>query len=136
MFVGEGALDYGGPRREFFRLFCQGIQNSLYFQGYPKSFFSSHVQALQVQPSYWVLIYIYLFSVYVQNGDYRTIGAYAAMSVTQGGPGFPILADSVFTYFSTGITTNLNIDVGDLPPAIKCLVEQVIVHGIVHFVMW
>jgi len=51
------------------------------------------------------------------------------MSITQGGPGFPILADSVFTYFATGKTTNVQIDVDDLPPAIKCLVEQVIVHG-------
>lgn len=39
MFVGKGALDYGGPRREFFRLFCKSMENSEYLQGYRRCFF-------------------------------------------------------------------------------------------------
>ena len=30
-FVGEGSIDTGGPRREFFRLLADRAQNSLYF---------------------------------------------------------------------------------------------------------
>ena len=38
-FVGEGALVYGGARREIFRLLTDEMQNSSYFQGSPTSFF-------------------------------------------------------------------------------------------------
>lgn len=31
-FVGEGAIDHGGPRREFFRLFAQKVEED-FFQG-------------------------------------------------------------------------------------------------------
>lgn len=47
------------------------------------------------------------------------------MSIAQGGPGFPIFADAVFTYFCTGRTTNFAISTEELPPGIKYLVEQV-----------
>lgn len=53
----------------------------------------------------WLINY-YNFS---QNRDYFALGAYAAMSVTQGGPGFPVLADADYQYFVTGKTTNLHI---------------------------
>ena len=51
------------------------------------------------------------------------------MSITQGGPGFPIFAEAVFTYISTGKTANYNIATQDLPPGIMCLVEQVILNN-------
>ena len=31
-FVGEGAVDTGGPRREFFRLLAEHARESVYFQ--------------------------------------------------------------------------------------------------------
>lgn len=37
-----------------------------------------------------------------QRGDYRPIGAYAAMSMVQGGPGLPIFASAVLEYLSSG----------------------------------
>ena len=47
------------------------------------------------------------------------------MSITQGGPGFPILADFVFAYISCGRVTNLTVHEADLPLNIKRLVEEV-----------
>lgn len=32
LFVGEGAVDTGGPQREFFRLLAEQVRESLYFQ--------------------------------------------------------------------------------------------------------
>ena len=47
-FVGEGAVDYGGPRREFLRLLGTGAATSL-FIGHPANkFFHMNAQALQV----------------------------------------------------------------------------------------
>ena len=59
------------------------------------------------------------------------MGAFAAMSVAQGGSGCPIFAETVFAYFHTGKTTNLNIPMEDLPLPIKSLVEQVMLTTIV-----
>ena len=68
------------------------------------------------------LINYYNFS---QNRDYFALGAYAAMSVTQGGPGFPVLADAVYQYFVIGKTTNLHIPSDCLPPILKYFMQQV-----------
>ena len=47
-FVGEGAIDHGGPRREFFRLLSLNVSEQ-YFQGEPgKKYFASNVTAFQV----------------------------------------------------------------------------------------
>ena len=54
------------------------------------------------------------------------IGWYAGISVVQGGPGFPLLSDSVYQYLCTGETTNIEIDDEDLPLMIKALIQQVI----------
>ena len=46
--MGEGAVDCGGPRREFFRLFAIRAQQK-YFVGIPdQKFFACDVSALQV----------------------------------------------------------------------------------------
>lgn len=47
-FVGEGGIDYGGPKREFFRLFIKELGNSDLILGGKNKFFSSNIQALQV----------------------------------------------------------------------------------------
>ena len=46
--VGEGGIDYGGPRREFFRLLGNNARDN-FFQGQQTfKFFSLNVSALQV----------------------------------------------------------------------------------------
>ena len=49
-FIGEGALDHGGPKREFFRLFAQGVSER-YFQGVSSGirFFVNDIMAVQVR---------------------------------------------------------------------------------------
>ena len=47
-FIGEGAIDYGGPRREFFRLLIQKLSESDYMHGGESKFFVSDVPAIQV----------------------------------------------------------------------------------------
>lgn len=48
-FVGEGAIDSGGPRREFFRLLGIMCADSAYFHGLENcKFFASNVPAVKV----------------------------------------------------------------------------------------
>lgn len=54
------------------------------------------------------------------------IGWYAGMSLVQGGPGFPLLADAVYQYLCTGETTAVPVADEDLPLMIKALVQEVI----------
>ena len=54
------------------------------------------------------------------------IGWYAGMSLTQGGPGFPLLADAVYQYLCTGEITNAEMCDEDLPLIIKELILEVI----------
>jgi hypothetical protein len=48
-FVGEGAVDHGGPKREFFRLFAKEASQT-YFKGASEKcrFFVNNVTAVQV----------------------------------------------------------------------------------------
>lgn len=47
-FVGEGAIDLGGPRREFFRLLVSSLKQ-LFFRGSDTAMsFNNNVSALQV----------------------------------------------------------------------------------------
>ena len=46
--MGEGAIDYGGPRREFFSLLSHAARDA-YFQGLDDcKFFMANVSAIQV----------------------------------------------------------------------------------------
>lgn len=47
-FVGEGAVDYGGPRREFFRLLGTEAQRTFFVGSHAYKFFDSNVSAIQV----------------------------------------------------------------------------------------
>ena len=51
----------------------------------------------------------------MQRRYYFTLGAYAAMSVAQGGCGCPIFADAVFNYFTYGKMLNVHIPTDNLP---------------------
>ena len=47
------------------------------------------------------------------------------MSVIQGGPGFPLLADAVYEYLRTGKTTGIHVEDEDLPLMLKSMFQQV-----------
>ena len=47
------------------------------------------------------------------------------MSIVQGGPGFPVLADATYRYMTTGETTNVKVSDEDLPLQFKSIVTQV-----------
>ena len=63
----------------------------------------------------------YLFS--FLRGNYRTIGAYTAMSIVHGGPGLPIFPEAVLNYLTI---TGVKIEINSLPLHLKFLFEQVI----------
>ena len=47
-FVGEGGIDYGGPRREFFRLFAHETAASYFIGPEDAKYMQSNCTALQV----------------------------------------------------------------------------------------
>lgn len=47
------------------------------------------------------------------------------MSIVQGGPGFPVLADATYHYMTTGETTDVKVSDEDLPLQLKSIVTQV-----------
>ena len=53
------------------------------------------------------------------------MGAYAAMSMIQGGPGLPIFANAMLEYFSSGTVSGIQIQLDNLPLQLKSLFEQV-----------
>ena len=52
------------------------------------------------------------------------------MSVTQGGPGFPLLTQTMYQYMSTGEIPSVHAEIDDenLPIQIKDLVNKVYMH--------
>ena len=87
-FVGEGAVDSGGPRREFFRLFAEDSQGYFFFGSTSTKFFFADVSAVQVE-------YFILYTIAFQARDYFHLGRYVAMSICQGGSGLPFFAEPV-----------------------------------------
>lgn len=74
IFVGEEALDCGGPRREFFRLLMLEVQSSLgIFEGKPGHLFFTYDQMA------------------LEQHKYELAGKLIAWSVAHGGPGFKAL---------------------------------------------
>ncbi|CAL8289265.1 unnamed protein product [Gadus morhua 'NCC'] len=97
-FVSEMAADYGGPRREFFRLLMLEVQSSLgIFEGRPgELFFSYDLQALD------------------QNKFY-TAGKLTAWSIIHNGPGLRCLNNSLFALMCNQEVDLTNLDLGLLP---------------------
>ncbi|CAL8235842.1 unnamed protein product [Arctogadus glacialis] len=94
-FVSEMAADYGGPRREFFRLLMLEVQSSLgIFEGRPgELFFSYDLQALD------------------QNKFY-TAGKLTAWSIIHNGPGLRCLNNSLFALMCSQKVDLTNLDLG------------------------
>lgn len=90
----EDAADFGGPRREFFRLLGKAIfQDSGAFAGTPR-----------------------LNMLHLQNGVYRTIGRMMSTIIVQGGEPPAFLSPSVVDYIVSGDILQVHVspdDVGD-----------------------
>ena len=98
VFVGEEAVDDGGPRREFFSLALQGVANdNTMFQG-PENArsFLHNTQALA-------------------SRRYFYAGKLVALSLAGGGPGFPCLSETVYKYLCYGINAQLALKIEELP---------------------
>ena len=118
-------MDQGGPRREFFRLLATKAQ--VYLKGFPGwKFFDTNVSAVQVCVFFKFLSFesvtitetLSLF----QGQDLFNLGRYIAMSICQGGCGFPFLAQPVYTYLCTGKITEVVLASSDAPDPVLQLI--------------
>ena len=91
----EGAVDAGGPKREFFTLVLNWSMNSQLFSG------SNHCKYLSCNASSQA------------NDDYFNAGQIIAMSLVHGGPGFPCLSPSLYQCIIKG-SNNISVSVSDV----------------------
>ncbi len=109
-FLGEPAVDDGGPKREFFMLFLNSLnsQENLLEGPLDKRVLRHNTSALD-------------------KNVYKSIGKIIALSVIHGGPGPAFLAKSVVNYiFRSGTTFNVYIE--DVPDqSIQALLNKVII---------
>lgn len=96
-FIGEVAIDTGGPRREFFRLLTVAIlSNSVTFEGYPSSVTPSHnLTALN-------------------NQSFYIAGKIIATSIIQGGPAPRCFATPVADILVYGEVKS-QMDISEIP---------------------
>jgi hypothetical protein len=84
-FVGEFAIDHGGPLRDFFRLFSLRC-SEIYLRGGARGkYFDGNAAA-------------------VQDRIFFRMGQFFSMSVVQVGIGFPFLCEAIFKYICEGST--------------------------------
>ena len=97
-FVGEEAVDDGGPRREFFTQALQEMaKDGNILQGPENSrFFVHNVQVLA-------------------SRKFFCAGILVAVSLANGGPGLPCLAEAVFAYIGNGIQGAIHPDLRLIP---------------------
>ena len=58
--------------------------------------------------------------------EFYSLGVYTAMSVVQGGNGFPFLADCVYEYLVSGVSTGIRIPMDKVPdPSLRFALEKV-----------
>ena len=107
-FIGEAAIDDGGPRREFFRWGMQEIcQNNALFQGTSKARVPTHNVHL------------------LCNKEYQEVGTFFAMSILQGGPAPQFLAPTIAHYILYG-SVGLQARSTDIPDGeIRAKVQKV-----------
>ena len=125
-FIGEGAVDHGGPRREFFCLLAIGAKDFFLVGPPAKKFFAANVSAIQVGRSKYFRLSEVTPNPLTQMKDLYNLGRYIAMSVAQGGSGFPFLAEPVYKYLCTGECTGIQLSNEDAPdPTLKFVLEKV-----------
>ena len=98
IFVGEEGADAGGPKREFFHLALEALANDgQIFQGpSDRRSFVHNIQAVASRKLFYA-------------------GMLVALSLANGGPGFPCLAKSVFSYLCYGLGPKVQPEMEDLP---------------------
>ena len=67
-----------------------------------------------------------ILQIFSKAGHFKAMGCYAGMSIAQGGPGFPILADALFRYMTTGQTTGIKVPSEHLPLQLQSVVAEVL----------
>jgi hypothetical protein len=96
-FIGEPAVDQGGPRKEYFFLVHKHMQTSCLFNGPPKRrTFAHNIIALH-------------------NEEYYNYGMVSAFSILQGSPGPTMFASSVVDYIVYGKTDAVSAKITELP---------------------
>ena len=95
-FVGERAIDEGGPKREFFHLLIQEIGQSEYVQGGTQKFFLANV------PAILVCIYICILTTFaithIHRGEISNLlDIMQGCPVYRGDQGFPYSQIQCFT---------------------------------------
>lgn len=85
-FIGEPAVDEGGPRREFFSLVLAKVSSdrSIFHGSEDSRIFIRNFQG-------------------VQNRLFYIAGMLVAISLANGGPGFPCLSQTIYSYLSHGL---------------------------------
>ena len=65
--------------------------------------------------------------VYIQANQYKHLGQYTVMSITQGGCGIPFLPSVVYEYISSGkVSTIMELSFDDIPCAhLKFAIQKV-----------
>lgn len=61
---------------------------------------------------------------YFQSSELRILGTYVAMSIAQGGIGFPVLHPSVYNYIAFGKYIDVAIPDEDVPDTSVCELLQ------------
>ena len=115
-FALEASVDTGGPRREFLRLLAKEVRDGDYFQaGNAGSFFVCNTSGYRVCKCIVINLVAMRLFVTFQANHYKILGCYAAISIIQGGPGFPFFHAHAYGYLSTGIWSPVRISVENLP---------------------
>ena len=108
-FLGEQAEDAGGPKREFFNLALQAMANDgqIFHGPCNRRSFVHNIQAITEQK--------FFFS-----------GMLVAISLGNGGPGFPCMAEAVCNYLGHGLGPMVQPEVEDVPDfEIRAKLERV-----------
>lgn len=103
-FLGEPAVDEGGPRREFLRLLMKAV--------------SEQSSLLVGLPTRKVLLHNALA---MSKGHYRCMGEMIVMSLIQGGPGPACFSPTVIDYVLGGIA-RVRPSIDDIP---DCHIQEV-----------
>ena len=71
--------------------------------------------------------FVFALTNFLQRGELKILGNYVAMSIAQGGSGFPVLHPSVYNYIVTGKYIGVRIPDKDIPnPIVNAMLKQVL----------
>ena len=111
-FVGEPAVDAGGPRREFFTLLLKHIStNTSLFEGSVEHLLPTHNPPALI------------------NKEFYYIGKMIAASILQGGPAPEFFAESVAEYWLNGLD-GVQIHIEDISGEAQLHVKKVNIHSV------